>query len=356
VARSPHGLLVVFAFLSACAVAEAPSFEIVALRLDTISEISFEPDAGTLDDDGLVARWDLDGDGAFEIEGPLEPVSRRFLQPQDVTVRFELSSPAGELLHEGSTLLSIEHPDRWPRLVPTYFIGGFTEDEVDAVLDDPGSARALMVAGFDLWQSIAQEDDGSWTVPVRRERIDAIHEAGLLAYVDVARGWAPQEFWSDWDALAAWLVELAEAGIDGVDFDEFGGQLDADELNELQDELWEVNPHLRLIVTQVYGSDLEELLEDGATPDYVALAWYLAGGSGFETCLELADDYGPRCAYWVDPSTFDRIEQTYDEADAVLMWNLCWRPSTCVEQPQNTWVPWEEVRPLLSGLDGFEQP
>jgi len=340
--------------LPACVVSEPASFEIVAPHLDTITGISFVPDPGSLEPEGLVARWDLDGDGAFEVEGPLEPVSRRFLRVGDVPVTLQLADADGELLHEETQVLSIQHPDRWPRIVPTYFIGGFTPDEVDAVLDDPGEARALMVAGFDLWQSIGQEQDGSWTVPVHQERIDAIHEAGLLAWVDVSRGWAPQDFWSDWDALATWLLELAEAGIDGIDFDEFGSALDADELNQLQDDLRQINPHIRLVATQVWGDDLEELLLDGATPDYIAAAWYIAGGSGFQTCLELADEFGPRCAYWVDPSTFFRIEQTWEEADAVLMWNLCWMPTTCDSHDQNTWVPWDEVRPLLEGLDGLE--
>lgn len=360
-------MLVVFAVLARCGTqtpaeepaphAVAPSFETHAERYDTITPITFEPFAPGLEPDSLTAHWDLDGDGNFDVEGAVAPVTHHYLRVGDYNVTFELSDQTGATIHSEAATLTIGHPDRWPRTVPTYFVGGFTEDEFDAVLAGPGTTRAVMIAGFDLFESIAEQPDGTWEAPIRQDRIDAIHQAGLLAYVDVARGWAPQAFWSDWKALSDWLVQLAEAGIDGIDFDEFEEGLEAQALNALQADLRAVNPHLRLIVTQIYASQLTALLSDGATPDYIALAWYIAGQGGFDQCKTLAASHGVRCAYWTDPASYAQIGQTYQETSAVLLWNLCWNPSTCGSAyAANTWVPWADVRPLLDGLDAFEQP
>jgi len=240
-----------------------------------------------------------------------------------------------------------------PRVITTYYIGGFDDLQYQAVLASPDNTGALMLAGFDFMQSISDNGDGSWAIELRQDRIDAIHAAGLHAWVDVAAGWAPTEFWSDWDALAAFLVQLAEAGIDGVDLDEFQTAVDAPSINALRADLRAVNPELQLVVTQVYASQLESLLEDGARPDAIALAWYIAGPAGFERCKSLAEAWDLRCVYWADPSTTRHIQQIADESSAVMLWNLCWHSSTCSSDDYWTWMPWDDVQPELEGLEAF---
>jgi hypothetical protein len=240
-----------------------------------------------------------------------------------------------------------------PRVITTYYIGGFDELQAQAVLDAPDNTGALMLAGFDYMRSISDNGDGTWAIELNQDRIDAIHAAGLYAWVDVAAGWAPTEFWSDWDALAAFLLQLAEAGIDGVDLDEFQSAVDAPSINALRADLRAVNPELQLVVTQVYASQLESLLEAGARPDAIALAWYIAGPAGFERCKSLAEEHDLRCVYWADPSTYGHIQQIADESSAVMLWNLCWHSSTCPGDDYWTWVPWDQVQPELAGLDPF---
>ena len=306
--------------------------------LDTISPLTFTPELTALgvDESTLQISWDF-GDGATVEPGALQSVEHQYLAtgPYTVTMVYESTEadgPTGSLTEP----VTIDFPDYWPTILPCYYIGGFSPDPVDEMAADPYNVRAVLLSAFDLYNTA----DGT----VNHDLIDDLHGAGLLVWVDVAQ-WNPP--WSVWDDMAAVLVLLVQAGIDGIDFDEFGSggpSLSADAFNALRDDLLAINPHVRLAITQIYFSDIEELLEDGANADYVALEWYLSGSFYFDDARDLAADHGTRLAYWVDPSTYDKIEQTYEDADSVFLWNLCWSQSTCGDEyPANTWVPWESV-------------
>jgi len=313
--------------------------------LDTISRLTFTPDLSALgvDESTLLISWAF-GDGATLGLDVVQSVEHQYLDPGPFTVvmQYESTEPGGP---SGSATepLTIAYPDYWPTIVPCYYIGGFTQDPVDDLAAEPHNVRAIMISAFDVY------DTANSTVNV--DLIDALHGAGLLVYVDVAQ-WNPP--WSVWDDLAEIFVALVEEGVDGIDFDEFGSggpSLSASQFNQLRSDLRAINPFVRLAITQIYISNIEQLLADGATPDYVALEWYLAGASVFDDASDLSIEYDTRLAYWVDPSTYDRIEQTYEDADSVFLWNLCWSPSTCGGQyPVNTWVPWESVAPHVMGL------
>jgi len=317
--------------------------------LDTITRLQFTPElAGTgLPDEDLEVAWDF-GDGDTLDFGPPAMVEHQYIHlgAYEITMTYQAAG-GGEPQGSPAEVVIIGHPDAWPRILPTYYIGGFTQDPVDAMAADPRNVRAVMLAAFDVYDTV--------TTLVDTDLIDTLHAAGLLVYVDVAQ-W--NEPWTSWEQLHDILLEMAEGGIDGVDFDEFGaaGALQADELNLLQEDLRDVNPHIRLMVTQIYLSQLDALLSAGGTPDYVALEWYLAGFNRFDETAAKAEEYGVRLAYWVDPSTYHQIPTTYEQADCVVLWNLCWNAATCGgEYETNTWVPWEDVVTHLEGLgEGLE--
>jgi len=319
--------------------------------LDTISQLTFTPDLSSLgvSEATLQVSWTF-GDGATLDPGPVQPAEHQYLAigPYTVIMQYESTEPGGPA---GSVTesVTIDYPDYWPTIVPCYYIGGFTSEPVDDLATDPYNVRAVMVAAFDLY------DTASSTVD--QDLIDELHRAGLLVWVDVAQWDSP---WNSWSDMGPILVALVEAGVDGIDFDEFGSGgpgLSATSFNQLQSNLRAVNPYVRLAITQRFLTEIEELLDDGATPDYFALEWYLAGVAVFDDAKDLSIDRNIRFAYWVDPSTYDKIEQTYDEANAVFMWNLCWSESTCDDQyPFYTWVPWEYVAPHVMGLGpGLEE-
>ncbi len=324
--------------------ADEPGFA-MAGHPDTITVLTFTPDltATGAPESTLTVSWTF-GDGTTLDSGPVIPVEHQYLTTGPFTVVMQYEStveggPAGS----ATETVTVEHPDYWPTIVPCYYVTGFTQDPVDEMVADPYNVRAVMLAAFDLY------DTSNDTV--NQQLIDDLHSAGLLVWVDVAQ-WNPP--WSEWNDMAAIFVTLVEAGIDGIDFDEFGSggpDLSAASFNALQGQLRAINPSIRLAVTQQYLVQVETLLDDGATPDYFALEWYLYGANVFDEARDLSIETNIRFAYWVDPTTYDYVEQTYDEANSVFMWNLCWNQFTCGDDyPYNTWVPWTYVAPHVMSL------
>ena len=324
--------------------AAEPGFTIEG-SLDTISRLTFHPDltAEGAPDVAFLVSWDF-GDGTTLGYEPLHAVEHQYLTlgNHPVTMQYQSVEPGGPS-GQSSRFITIEHPDYWPRIVPTYYISGFTQDPVDDLVADPRNVRAVMVAAFDLYDVSTSTVDGAL--------IDTLHAAGLLVYVDIAQWNEPWIFWNETREI---LTALVQGGIDGIDFDEFGNNgnsLAGPAFNSMRDELRAINPHIRLMVTQQFLFEIEALLDEGGEPDYFALEWYLAGSQLFDEALDLSIESHIRLAYWVDPSTYDHIQETYDDASAVLLWNLCWSPSTCGgDYPQSTWVPWDDVAPYVEDL------
>ncbi len=319
-------------------------FKITGTR-DLISKLTFTPipEHTGIPAKDLSVSWEFGSGGSKGYQAP-GPVTHQFLTvgTHKVTVTFK-DRTAKVAPSSASYSIAISHPNYWPRIIPTYYMGGFTNKPVNDLIAKPGNVRAVMVAAFDLYNTATKK--------VNTTLLDSIHGAGLLAYLDVAQWNAP---WTDWDKMSAIMSTLVSSGLDGMDFDEYGGKgssIDATKFNKLRATLKAINPYFRMIITQIQYSEVNALLTAGAKPDYIALEWYLAGKTRFDEAKALAAKYGVRLAYWVDPTTFARIQKTYKEASAVMLWNLCWAQSTCGTQyPYKSWLPWADVLPFLEKL------
>jgi hypothetical protein len=252
-----------------------------------------------------------------------------------------ITNVSGNISANFTKNVTVNYPNYYPRILSAYTIGGFeTNTSFRDFMNDSGNVKAVLLPIFDLmpWQENYQAN---------QTRIDEIHSRGLLVYAGIAI-WQGVGGWNNWTNIQIRIPRAVLAGVDGIEIDEY--YVLGTQHNDLMNDLRAINPNVRSIITHVGISSINASLVAGARPDYIAAEWYLNPG-GYQPLKDLAQQYGIRSAYWVDYTTYSKTEQTYNEMDMVLLWNLCWNGGTCGgKYPYWSWLPWNVTKPYVENL------
>lgn len=201
--------------------------------------------------------------------------------------------------------ISLSLSSAFPRVVPTYY----GKADVETVLANLG--RGQDAIGVSACEVIRSYPD----IPARA------HGQGLIVVGDMALGNCV-ETWNTYDlsVVASLLVQAVQKGVDVISLDESGFASNIAWVNQLRSSLKVVNPQVQIMLTDTSWSALSFFVTNGGQVDAIALEWYSGGGPYFNSCINLANNYGIRCAYWVDATTAHYMSTTYTQAGTVLLW------------------------------------